>query len=160
MLRVGINCGRLQSMAPLQRAQDLGLCRVLDVPGPHARACGFVREFLESSDVDASVRLMAKVGYCEAASAPATAKALDGHVSHALQDAAWVCREVATASEALGRAVDVALLHNPEEIDDGERRTEALLSGARAVLRRRPKEQAQPPLVRVPEASAHHVGDG
>ena len=129
---IGVNCARLANPATLARALDLGLAAVVDLPGPHARSVGVVGDVLRSRPGDAP-RLVAKVGYCAAADAPAGAAAVDGAVSHGLHDAAWTAAQVARTAEALGRPVDVALLHNPEEVGDGARRGDAVAAAAAAI---------------------------
>ncbi|KAH8050980.1 voltage-gated potassium channel [Aureococcus anophagefferens] len=48
-------------------------------------------------------------------------------------DAPRLVAKVARTAEALGRPVDVALLHNPEEVGDGARRGDAVAAAAAAI---------------------------
>ena len=136
MQAYGINCGRVASPAAVLRCVELGLAGFLDLPGPHARSVAVVGEALRSGAFGAlPPRVLAKVGYCGAEDAPPGAATVDGHVFHGLSDAPWAAAQASRAAEVLGRRVDVALLHNPEEAGGGDfgARAAALEAAAAAV---------------------------
>ena len=120
-MKLALNCARVAGTEILDRAAAKGLARVLDLPGPAARCWAAAAAFAKA---DASARVVARVGYFAAQ---------DGRIAHSLA-ADRVAAEVERCAELLGRPLDAALLHGPEEVPRDERRrvVEAAAAAVRA----------------------------
>ena len=120
-MKLALNCARVAGTEILDRAAAKGLARVLDLPGPAARCWAAAAAFAKT---DASARVVARVGYFAAQ---------DGRIAHSLA-ADRVAAEVERCAELLGRPLDAALLHGPEEVPRDERRrvVEAAAAAVRA----------------------------
>ena len=117
-MKLALNCARVAGTAILDRAAAKGLARVLDLPGPAARCWAAAAAFAKA---DASARVVARVGYFAAQ---------DDRIAHSLA-ADRVAAEVERCAELLGRPLDAALLHGPEEVPRDERRRDSEARGAR-----------------------------
>ena len=135
-LRIGVNCGRLRSAAPLARALAVLDVVALDVPAA-PRCLALVREALDATPRGrtAHLRVFARVGYADGEDAPPTALALPGGGRHCLVDAEWIAREADRCAAALGAPLAAVLLHNPEEVPE-ERRAGAVAAAAAALADR------------------------
>ena len=120
-MKLALNCARVAGTEILDRAAAKGLARVLDLPGPAARCWAAAAAFAKA---DASARVVARVGYFAAQ---------DDRIAHSLA-ADRVAAEVERCAELLGRPLDAALLHGPEEVPRDERRrvVEAAAAAVRA----------------------------
>ena len=120
-MKLALNCARVAGTEILDRAAAKGLARVLDLPGPAARCWAAAAAFAKA---DASARVVARVGYFAAQ---------DDRIAHSLA-ADRVAAEVERCAELLGRPLDAALLHGPEEVPRNERRrvVEAAAAAVRA----------------------------
>ena len=120
-MKLALNCARVAGTEILDRAAAKGLARVLDLPGPAARCWAAAAAFAKA---DAGARVVARVGYFAAQ---------DGRIAHSLA-ADRVAAEVERCAELLGRPLDAALLHGPEEVPRDERRrvVEAAAAAVRA----------------------------
>ena len=120
-MKLALNCARVAGTEILDRAAAKGLARVLDLPGPAARCWAAAAAFAKA---DAGARVVARVGYFAAP---------DGQIAHSLA-ADRVAAEVERCAELLGRPLDAALLHGPEEVPRDERRrvVEAAAAAVRA----------------------------
>ena len=120
-MKLALNCARVAGTEILDRAAAKGLARVLDLPGPAARCWAAAAAFAKA---DAGARVVARVGYFAAQ---------DDRIAHSLA-ADRVAAEVERCAELLGRPLDAALLHGPEEVPRDERRrvVEAAAAAVRA----------------------------
>ena len=120
-MKLALNCARVAVPEILDRAAAKGLARVLDLPGPAARCWAAAAAFAKA---DAGARVVARVGYFAAQ---------DDRIAHSLA-ADRVAAEVERCAELLGRPLDAALLHGPEEVPRDERRrvVEAAAAAVRA----------------------------
>ena len=120
-MKLALNCARVAGTEILDRAAAKGLARVLDLPGPAARCWAAAAAFAKA---DAGARVVARVGYFAAQ---------DDRIAHSLA-ADRVAAEVERCAELLGRPLDAALLHGPEEVPRNERRrvVEAAAAAVRA----------------------------
>ena len=120
-MKLALNCARVAGTEILDRAAAKGLARVLDLPGPAARCWAAAAAFAKA---DAGARVVARVGYFAAQ---------DDRSAHSLA-ADRVAAEVERCAELLGRPLDAALLHGPEEVPRDERRrvVEAAAAAVRA----------------------------
>ena len=120
-MKLALNCARVAGTEILDRAAAKGLARVLDLPGPAARCWAAAAAFAKA---DASARVVARVGYFAAQ---------DDRIAHSLA-ADRVAAEVERCAALLGRPLDAALLHGPEEVPRDERRrvVEAAAAAVRA----------------------------
>ena len=120
-MKLALNCARVAGTEILDRAAAKVLARVLDLPGPAARCWAAAAAFAKA---DAGARVVARVGYFAAQ---------DDRIAHSLA-ADRVAAEVERCAELLGRPLDAALLHGPEEVPRDERRrvVEAAAAAVRA----------------------------
>ena len=120
-MKLALNCARVAGTEILDRAAAKGLARVLDLPGPAARCWAAAAAFAKA---DAGAGVVARVGYFAAQ---------DDRIAHSLA-ADRVAAEVERCAELLGRPLDAALLHGPEEVPRDERRrvVEAAAAAVRA----------------------------
>ena len=120
-MKLALNGARVAGTEILDRAAAKGLARVLDLPGPAARCWAAAAAFAKA---DAGARVVARVGYFAAQ---------DDRIAHSLA-ADRVAAEVERCAELLGRPLDAALLHGPEEVPRDERRrvVEAAAAAVRA----------------------------
>ena len=119
-MKLALNCARVAGTEILDRAAAKGLARVLDLPGPAARCWAAAAAFAKA---DAGARVVARVGYFAAQ---------DDRIAHSLA-ADRVAAEVERCAELLGRPLDAALLHGPEEVPRDERRR--VIEAAAAAVR-------------------------